>query len=148
LAGPRDGNGDVSPAHLAGKTIGVQGSTVSAKYVTSRYGPAGATIKTYQTQDEATLDLTAGRIDYTLASAAVLAGFLVSDAGKACCEIKAKISDTGETDGAVAAALRKDDAVLAGRINDAIATLARSGEFGRIVVKYPGLETALVAPKP
>ncbi|CAN5272268.1 transporter substrate-binding domain-containing protein [soil metagenome] len=147
LAGPRNGDSDVSPAHLAGKTIGVQASTVAANYVEARYAPAGVAVKTYQTQDEATLDLSAGRVDYTLASAALLAGFLAGDEGKACCEFKAKITDTGETDGAVAAALRKDDATLAARINEAIATLSRSGDFDRMAAKYPGLGTALIGPK-
>ena len=42
IVGPKNGDLDVSPEHLAGKTIGVQGGTVSAKYAEEKYKPAGA----------------------------------------------------------------------------------------------------------
>lgn len=135
------------PEGVKGHTIGVQASTVAANYAEAKFVPEGATVKTYATQDEATLDLAAGRIDYTLASAAVLAGFLASDEGKACCELKAKITGTDESDGAVAAAMRKDGTALAEKVNAAIAALAASGAFEQALAKYPGLDTALIGPK-
>ncbi len=63
---PKDsGITDVSPAGLAGKLLGAQGSTVSAQYLEDTYGDAD--IKLYPTQDDAYLDLAAGRIDAVLA---------------------------------------------------------------------------------
>src|SRR6476619_7349801 len=61
IIGPKDGDKDISPDHLAGKTIGAQVSTTHQNYVQKYFG-AKSTIKTYQTQDEANQDLAAGRL--------------------------------------------------------------------------------------
>ncbi len=50
------------------------------------FAPAGATVKEYQTQDEANNDLAAGRLDAVQADSLALEAFLKTDAGKACCD--------------------------------------------------------------
>jgi polar amino acid transport system substrate-binding protein len=148
IVGRKDGDHDVTPAHLSGKTIGVQGTTVSAKHAADTYEPAGAVVKTYATQDEANSDMAAGRIDYTIASAAVMTGFLATDGGKACCEFKASVTDPKVLGEGIGAGLRKGDSELKARIDAAIKAVASSGEFDKITAKYPELKDAITTPKP
>jgi polar amino acid transport system substrate-binding protein len=148
VVGPRNGDLDIEPKHLSGKTIGVQGATVSAKYVEDYFVPAGATVKNYSTQDEANQDLASGRIDYSLGSAAVMSGLLQTDSGKACCEFKGSITDTKVLSEGIGAGLRKGDAELKAKIDAAIKAVAKSGEFDRITAKYPELKDAITTPKP
>lgn len=148
VVGPKNGDLDVTPAHLAGKTIGVQGSTVSAKHAEDDYAPAGATIKTYATQDEANQDLASGRIDYTIGSAAVMQGFLTTDGGKGCCEYKASVTDAKVLGEGIGAGIRKGDTALKAKLDAAIKDVAKSGEFDRITAKYPELKDAITTPKP
>jgi polar amino acid transport system substrate-binding protein len=136
LVGAKDGDKDISPEHLKGKTIGVQVSTIHQNYVEKYYGE-GSTIKTYQTQDEADQDLAAGRLDYVQTDAIVLDAFLQTEAGAACCELKGTVSDDREILGQGAAGgIRKEDAALKSRLNAAIKAVRDSGEYHAIGEKY------------
>lgn len=148
IVGPKNGDLDVSPQHLADKAIGVQGATVSSKFADDNYVPAGARIKTYATQDEANQDLAAGRIDYAIGSAAVMSGFLTTDAGKVCCEYKANVTDPKVVGEGIGAGIRKGDTALKAKLDAAIKEVAKSGEFDRITAKYPELKDAITTPKP
>lgn len=146
IIGPKNGDVDITPEHLKGKTIGVQVSTTHANYVDKYFG-AGSTVKTYQTQDEANQDLAAGRLDYTQADALALAAFLKTEQGMACCELKGVVPNDAEILGfGVGAGLRKEDTALKDKMNAAIKALAAAGEFDKITAKYPDL-TGLVVPK-
>lgn len=61
---------DISPAALAGKTIGVQGSTTQQNYLEDDY--KNSTIKTYSSVDDASADLAAGRLDLVLSDKVLL----------------------------------------------------------------------------
>jgi polar amino acid transport system substrate-binding protein len=148
VVGPKNGDLNIEPQHLASKTIGVQGATVSAKHVDDTYVPAGIQVKTYPTQDEANQDLAAGRIDYTIGSAAVMSGFLKTEAGQACCEYKASITDAKVLGEGIGAGIRKGDTALKAKLDAAIKEVAKSGEFDRITAKYPELKDAITTPKP
>ena len=91
IIGPKDEKFGVAPDDLKGKTIGVQVSTVHQNYVEKHYVPAGAKVKTYQTQDEADQDLSAGRVDAVQADSIALGAFLATDQGKACCDMKGNV---------------------------------------------------------
>jgi polar amino acid transport system substrate-binding protein len=148
MAGKKSGEMDMSPAHLADKAVGVQAATVTEKYAAKFYEPAGATLKRYGTQDEAMQDLSAGRVDYILASAGVVGAFLASAEGKACCELKGVVPDDPVLGEGVAAGLRKDDPDLKQKLDTAIAAAAKSGDFDRVTAKYPELKTAITYPQP
>jgi polar amino acid transport system substrate-binding protein len=136
LIGKKDGDKDITPAHLKGKTIGVQVSTIHEKYAQKYFASAGALIKTYQTQDEDNQDLAAGRIDYIQADGITLQAFL-DDAGKACCELKAQVPDDKDVLGnGVGGGVRKDDADLKGKLNDAIKAVGAAGGFKTLNEKY------------
>jgi len=146
IIGAKNGDKDITPEHLKGKTIGVQVSTVHQNYVQKYFG-AGSTIKTYQTQDEANQDLAAGRLDYIQADGSALDAFLATEQGTACCELKGQVPDDLEILGeGVGAGLRKEDTALKDKMNAAIAALAAAGKFDEITNKYPELIGKIVVP--
>lgn len=147
IIGAKDGDKDITPEHLKGKTIGAQVSTIHQRYVEKYFG-AGSTVKTYQTQDEANADLAAGRLDYVQADGQALDAFLNTDQGKECCELKGVVPDDPEVLGqGVGAGIRKDDTALKDKINAAIKELAKAGKFEEITNKYPELVGKMVLPK-
>lgn len=146
IIGQNDGDKDITPEHLKGKTIGVQISTIHQNYVQKYFGE-GSTIKTYQTQDEANNDLAAGRLDYVQADGSALDAFLQTDQGKACCELKGTVPDDPEILGqGVGGGVRKDDTALKEKLNAAIKQVAASGEFKTITEKYPDLVGKVILP--
>jgi polar amino acid transport system substrate-binding protein len=135
IIGAKDGDKDISPGHLAGKTIGVQVSTIHQNYLEKYY--TGSTMKTYQTQDEANSDLASGRLDYVQADAIALDAFLKTEVGGTCCELKGLVPDDREIFGEGAAGgVRKEDAALKTKLNAAIKAVRDSGEYDAISKKY------------
>ena len=132
LIGPKNGDKDISPDHLTGKSLGAQVSTTHAAYAKKYFEPKGAILKSYETQDQANVDLAAGRLDYVIADGVTLGDFLSSDQG-ACCELKAAVPNDVEILGVgVGVGLRKDDVALQSKLNKGIADLAKAGTFAKI----------------
>jgi polar amino acid transport system substrate-binding protein len=147
LIGPKNGDKDITPAHLNGKVIGVQVSTVHEKYAQKYFAVAGAEIKTYATQDEANNDLAAGRLDYVQADSTALDAFLKSSQGMECCELKSAVPEDREILGmGVGAGIRKEDTALKDKINAALRELAKSGKFDEITKNYPDLVGIISTP--
>jgi polar amino acid transport system substrate-binding protein len=147
IIGAKTGDLEISPAHLKGKVIGAQVSTVHENYLQKHYVPAGAVVKTYATQDEANSDLAAGRLDYVQADMSALDVFLKSEQGASCCEMKGRVKDDPAILGAgVGGGIRKEDTALRDKLNTAIAELARAGTFEDITNKYPELVGKIVLP--
>lgn len=122
---------------LAGKIIGVQGSTIHEAYVQKHFAGTAAEVKIYQTQDEANQDLVAGRLDAIQADSIALDAFLASDAGAACCEAKGAVADDPEVLGlGVGVGLRKGDEDLKAKFNAAIAKVLGDGTYDTITAKY------------
>ena len=146
IIGAKNGDLDISPEHLKGKTIGTQVSTTHERYAQKYFG-AGSEVKTYQTQDEANNDLAAGRLDYVQADGGALDNFLKTEQGKACCELKGTVpEDTAILGLGAGAGMRKEDTALKDKINSAITALTASGEIVKITEKYPELKSQLVLP--
>jgi polar amino acid transport system substrate-binding protein len=147
IIGAKNGDKDISPEHLKGKTIGVQVTTIHQKYVEKYFG-AGSTIKTYHTQDEANNDLAAGRLDYVQADGSALETYLKTDQGAACCEMKGAVPEDAEILGeGVGGGLRKEDTELKAKLDAAIGELAKSGEINKITEKYPELVGKMILPQ-
>lgn len=146
IIGAKTGDLDISPEHLSGKTIGVQGATTHQNYIEKYYVPKGAVTKAYQKQDEANADLAAGRVDYLLADGVALRDYLMSDEGKACCELKGAVPEDVSIFGpGVGVGLRKEDTALKDKINAAIKSLVAKGVFEDLTKKY-GLDGLLELP--
>jgi polar amino acid transport system substrate-binding protein len=146
IIGAKNGDLDISPEHLKGKTLGAQVATIHEKYLQKYYG-AGSEIKTYQTQDEANNDLAAGRLDYVQADGAALDAFLKTEQGQACCELKSEVPDDPEILGeGVGGGLRKEDTQIKEKLNAALSELVKSGELQKITEKYPDLVGKITLP--
>jgi polar amino acid transport system substrate-binding protein len=127
---------DASPESLKGKVIGVQVSTTHEDYARKHFASA-AEIKAYQTQDEAFQDLAAGRVDAVQSDGIAADGYLASDQGKACCEIKGNVTDDPELLGLGAGfGFRKGDDTLREKINTAIRGVRENGTYAEISKKY------------
>jgi polar amino acid transport system substrate-binding protein len=131
FAGPKGEKIDVSREGLAGRTIGAQRATISAGYAEDHYGDV-ATIKLYDTLENAELDLMSGRIDVLLADGLVLYEWLLSKDGQ-------DFQFHGEglsLDEGIGVALRKEDDALRERFNVALRAILADGTYERINAKY------------
>ncbi len=117
-------------ADIDGKTVATQQATVSAKYLSENHPKA--VVKTYDKQDNAYLDLSAGRAEFMLSDVVPMMDWLKSEKG-ADFEVKGEPIDI---DDKVAIAMRKDDTQLATEFNTALKALKDSGEYDKIVAQY------------
>ena len=146
IVGQKDGDMDITPEHLKGKTLGAQVATIHFNYLQKHFGE-GSTIKGYQTFDEHNNDLAAGRLDYAMADGSAMDAFLKTDQGKACCEVKDPVPPDPEVLGqGVGGGIRKEDTALKEKLNAAIKQVAAAGEFKTITQKYPDLDGKLITP--
>lgn len=129
---------DALKNNLAGKTIGVQGSTNAEAFVRSYLGDS-VQIRTYDKQDNLTLDLLAGRIDGGLADYSVWKVFLDSKEGVSTALYGPRISG-GLFGPGVGIGLRKDETTLANAFNKAISELTADGTLRAISLKWFGAD--------
>ena len=121
---------------VKGKKVGVQRATIHDKYLTDNYGK-DVTIKRYGTQDEAYLDLTAGRVDMLLADSIALSdGFLKKPEGKDYEFIGPDLTDERWFGVGAGIAIRKQDTDLVEMFNAAIKQIRADGTYKKIQDKY------------
>lgn len=124
----------VTKEDLAGKSIGVQGSTTHSNYSELTY--TDSDVKLYPTADEYKLDLINGRIDAANDDIIVLQEWLATAEG-ACCKIVGTITPVDEIHGKGAGiAIRKGETELAERFNAAIDAIRANGKYKEINDKY------------
>ncbi len=121
---------------IKGKKVGVQRATIHDRYLTDNYGK-DVTIKRYGTQDEAYLDLTAGRVDMLLADSVALSdGFLKKPEGADYQFIGPDLNDPKWFGNGAGIAIRKQDTDLVEKFNKAIDTIRANGVYKKIQDKY------------
>ncbi len=121
---------------IKGKNIGVQRATIHDKYLTDNYGK-DVKIKRYGTQDEAYLDLAAGRCDLLMADSVALSeGFLMKPEGKDFQFIGPDLTDKRWFGEGAGIAIRKGDKELAAKFNKAIKQIRADGTYKKIQDKY------------
>ncbi|WP_426128375.1 transporter substrate-binding domain-containing protein [Pararhizobium sp. PWRC1-1] len=136
MIGAKGDQAGVSPDDVAGKTIGIQVSTIQSEYYKTHFAEK-ASEKTYTTLDEAFQDLAAGRIDYVFGDAIPLMEFLKTDFGKDCCADMGNVADDQAILGSgIGGGLRKDDAALRDKLNAAITALRANGKYADLSRKY------------
>jgi arginine/ornithine transport system substrate-binding protein len=119
-----------------GKRIGVQRATIHDNFITEQ-GAKDASIKRYGTQDDAYLDLKAGRVDMLLAdSVAINDGFLKKPEGKDYQFIGPDLSEPKYFGEGVGIACRKKDTDLVELFNKAIDQIRADGTYKKIQDKY------------
>jgi arginine/ornithine transport system substrate-binding protein len=125
----------LTPTGLKGKRIGVQRSTIHDRYATDNF--KAAQIVRYGKQDEAYLDLGAGRVDLLMVdSVAASSGFLKTPAGRNF-EFTGPVYDDPKYFGVGAGvAVRKGDTELVNRFNAAIKAIRANGTYKKLQDLY------------
>jgi arginine/ornithine transport system substrate-binding protein len=127
---------EITKEGLAGKTVGVQRATIHDNFVTDVYGDT-AEVKRYGTQDEAYLDMVAGRVDLLLADSVALdGGFLQTDAGKDYEFVGPDYNDPKYFGEGAGIAVRKGEEDLLTMLNQAIDAIRANGTYKAIQDKY------------
>lgn len=116
---------------LKGKTVGVQRATIAGNWLEDNLGRQ-VDIKMYDTNENAYLDLSAGRVDAVLADKFVNWEWLQSDAGK---DFEFKGDPVFEDD-EIAIAVRKGNKKLVERLNKALQEIREDGTYAEINAKY------------
>ena len=127
---PKNSDFKVDNDYLKGKTIGAQRATIAGQWLEENLGDV-VTIRLYDTQENAYLDMASGRIDGVLADVFVQYEWLQSDAG-------ANFEFKGEPvfdDDQIGIAVRKGDP-LRERLNKALAEIIEDGTYDEINAKY------------
>ncbi|KJZ14220.1 amino acid ABC transporter [Marinomonas sp. S3726] len=135
VIGSKNANFSSTPTELDNKIIGLQAASIHVKFA-KKYYP-NATIKEYQSQDEANQDLYSGRIDATQADALTLESFLNSEQGKNCCDLKGMaVNDESLLGEGIGFGLRKGNPELKEQLNNAIDAIRKNGTYEQISQAY------------
>ena len=127
---PKGGDFKIDKASLKGKVIGAQRATIAGTWLEDNMADS-VEIKLYDTQENAYLDLTSGRVDGVLADKFVNWEWLKSDAGKGF-EFK---GDPVFDNDQIGIAVRKGDP-LQGKLNEALKAIVADGTYKKINDKY------------
>ncbi|WP_420959998.1 transporter substrate-binding domain-containing protein [Brucella sp. IR073] len=124
----------VTKEDLAGKTIGVQGSTSHEIYSETTY--TDSTVKSYPTEEDYELDLVDGRLDAAVDDIVALQQFLKTPEGE-CCKLVGTITPVEAIHGpGEGIAIKKGRPELVAKFNDAIKAIRANGEYKKINDKY------------
>ncbi|HRD35173.1 MAG TPA: ABC transporter substrate-binding protein [Rhodocyclaceae bacterium] len=129
--GPKGQEMSVEPEALKGKTLGAQRATIAGQYLEDKLGKV-VTVKLYDTQDNAYLDLAAGRLDGMVSDKFPAYDWLNSEAGQ---KFEFKGADVDIND-KIGIAVRKQDDALRERLNKAIGEIVSDGTYQKINEKY------------
>lgn len=132
---------DISIDSLKGQPIASQRSTVASQYLQDEH--ADADIKLYDTQDNAYLDLTSGRVRGMMSDKVTGTDWLKTEAGSGY-EIKGQ--EISSDDDAMGIAFRKGDPLVA-KFNAALAELKDNGTYDQITGSYFGTSSTAAAQK-
>ncbi len=124
-----------TPEAMAGKTVGVQRGTIHQDFMESVF--PDVELKLYGTQDEAYLDLQAGRVDALMAdSVAMNDGFLQTENGQGFAFFGEDYSIPEFHGDGAGIGIRKGSDDLKGAFNAAIDAIRASGVYDEIRSKY------------
>jgi len=127
---------------IKGKRIGVQRGTVADSFATRFWAEQGVTVVRYARQEEAYLDLEAGRIDASWLDALMAdGGFLSTPAGAEFAVMGGLVHGRNADEKAVIGegvgiAIRKQDKELKLKLDQALAEIRANGKYDEIRKKY------------
>ena len=132
----KDADIEISEEGLKGKTVGVQRATVSANFINDNFRNV-LNIRSYQTQEEANMDIASGRLDLLFADAVVLQnGFLETDQGKGYEFVGPSYTDEEWFGEGIGIAVRKGEDELRETFNAAIRQIREDGTYREINDQY------------
>jgi len=124
-----------TPEGLAGKTVGIQRATIHQDFMEGEFPDVD--VKLYGTQDEAYLDLQAGRVDAVMAdSVAISDGFLNTEAGADYAFFGQDYSIPKYHGDGAGIGIRKGEDELKSGLNAAIEAIRANGTYDEIAEKY------------
>ncbi len=126
---------DITRQGMKGRTLGAQKATTSSNYLEDVYKEV-ATLKFYDTQPQANLDLKAGRLDAVHADTLPMLDWLASKDGQCCELVGPELTDPNWFGYGTGIAVRKEDDDLREMINKAIAAIRKDGTYQKINAKY------------
>ena len=132
---------DVNVDGLKGLPIASQRSTVASQYLQEKH--ADSDIKLYDTQDNAYLDLTSGRVRAMMSDKVTGIDWLKTEAGK---DYEVKGQEISTSDDAMGIAFRKGDPLVA-KFNKALAELKENGTYDQITGSYFGTSSTAAVQK-
>ena len=132
---------DITVDGLKGQPVASQRSTVASQYLQEKH--ADSDIKLYDTQDNAYLDLTSGRVRAMMSDKVTGIDWLKTDAGK---DYEVKGQEISTSDDAMGIAFRKGDPLVA-KFNKALAELKENGTYDQITGSYFGTSSTAAAQK-
>jgi len=127
---PKNVDFKIDKESLQGKVIGTQRSTLAGTWMEEHM--EGVELKLYDTQENAYLDLTSGRLDGILADKYANYDWLKTEAGRAY-EFKGDAVVEGDK---IAIAVRKGDNELRNKLNAALKEIVADGTYKKINDKY------------
>ncbi|MEM7527715.1 MAG: transporter substrate-binding domain-containing protein [Pseudomonadota bacterium] len=120
---------------MAGRAVGVQRGTIHQDFMEGEF--PDVELKLYGTQDEAYLDLAAGRVDAIIAdSIAISDGFLKTDAGAGFAFFGQDYSIPEYHGDGAGIGVRQGEEALRDAFSDAIRTIRENGTYQKIQAKY------------
>jgi len=133
----RDAHLQPTVQSLKGKSVGVLQGSIQEDYVRKHWAGAGVNVVAYPDQSQIYPDLVHGRLDAAVQEApTAVSGFLSKAEGRDFDFAGGPLVDTATLGVGVGFGLRKDDAVLRKRIEQAIAALKTDGTLKRLSVHY------------
>lgn len=135
IAAPKDSDlKGTTKEDLAGKAIGVQSSTIHAVFSEQNY--TDSTVKSYNSSDEARMDMAAGRVDAVNDNIISLTDWLKTPEG-ACCKLVGAVKPDLQIHGpGVGVAIKKGREELVEKFNAAILAIRANGNYKEINDKY------------
>ena len=128
---PKDVDFKTDKDSLKGKTIGTQRATLAGTWLEDTYGD-DIKVSLYDTQENAYLDLTSGRVDAILADKYANYDWLKTKAGQ---DYEFKGDPVVESD-KIGIAVRKGDNELRNKLNAALKEIVADGTYKKINDKY------------
>ena len=120
----------IDPSALEGKRVGVQGGTIQAAYAEQNLA-SNNTVVSFGTADQAMADLAGGNLDTILADGAYLEPVVAASSGS----IEFVGEDVMIGDG-VGAGIRKDEADLKTKFDDALTALKQDGTVDKLIAQW------------
>ena len=130
-------------AAINGRTIGVQSSSIQAKFA-NKYLKDAATVKEYKSQDDRDLDLKSGRIDLVLDNAPAIATALDKPDAKDLAIVGPEFKGLdvfGGSHGGAGIGVRKSDADLTAAFNQALDAAFADGSVQKYSIKWFKVDT-------
>lgn len=132
---PKGAYPNFSEDQVKGKTVGVQRATTHENFLRDNFPEVN--VQVYATQDEANLDLVAGRVDLVMADSVALSeGFLKTEEGAGFEFVGPEYSEPKWHGPGAGIAVRKGEDKLRQCLNDAIAEIRANGTYKKINDKY------------